>query len=322
MIHSKITNKTNDGFKTLYKGLGQKRDITTNTSYSRNAYISQNYQICNGLYSNALAGKSVDIPIEDAFRGGREFICEDQDKLKLYKDYLKYLKIDEKIKNAMKWAKIFGSAVIIIISDDDEMSEPLILDNIKNGDIKDIIVLDRWQMYTMDINRNPLSSNFLSPHKYHVTRTSTAIHHSRVIKIDGMNTTLYDKEIMNGWGLSIYERLYKDIMNAQMSPDLLINLLIQSNVDVFHMKGFNETLQNNNDDLALKRLEYVTNGKSLFNGIALDSEDQYTNISKTFSGLDSIHDKFIELICSSAEIPKTRFMESKPQDYQMTVVEI
>lgn len=308
-IHSRIINKkTNDGFKTIYKGLGGNRDITTNTTYSRNKYITQNYQMCNGLYSNALAGKAVDIPIEDAFRGGREFTCEDQDKLELYKQYENYLNINEKIQMGMKWAKIFGSAVLIIISDDDEMSEPLILDNVKKGDIKDIVVLDRWQLYAMDINIDPLSSNFLNPSEYYVTRTSTPIHHSRVIKLDGMNTTLYDKEIMNGWGLSIYERLYKDLMNAQMSPDLLINLLIQSNLDIVHLKNFNETLINNNDELAMKRLEYAMQGKSIFNGIALDAEDQYTNIAKSFSGLDSVHDKFIDLLSASAEIPKTRYM--------------
>lgn len=307
-IHSRMINKTNDGFKTVYKGLGGQRDITTNTSYSRNPYISQNYQMCNGLYSNALAGKAVDIPVEDAFRGGREFVCEEQDKLNLYEQYLDYLKINEKIEMGMKWGKVFGSAVLIIISDDDEMSEPLILDNVKKGDIKDVIVLDRWQLYAMDVNRNPLSSNFLEASEYYVTRSSTPIHHTRVIKLDGLNTTLYDKEVMNGWGLSIYERLYKDLMNAQMSPDLLINLLIQSNLDVVHLKNFNETLVNNNDELALKRLQYAMQGKSIFNGLALDADDQYTNIAKSFSGLDSVHDKFIDLLSAAAEIPKTRYM--------------
>ena len=66
-VHGRITNKTRDGFKNVYKNIGGKRDMTTNTAYIRNPYLSLNYQTCNGLYSNSLAGKAVDIPTEDAF---------------------------------------------------------------------------------------------------------------------------------------------------------------------------------------------------------------------------------------------------------------
>lgn len=300
--------RTSDGFSNVYKSLGQKKDVNSNTFYSRNTYITQNYMMMNALYSNPFGGKAVDIPVEDAFRGGRTFNAENQDKLHEYEEHLIKVNLDEKIEKAMKWAKIFGSAVIIIVSNDDEMSEPLVLDNLKQGDIQDLIVLDRWQLYSMDINRNPMNSNFLDPEYYYVTRTSTAIHHSRVIKIDGLTTTLYDKEVLNGWGLSVYERFYRSMQNAQMSPDLLINLLVQSNLDVYHIEGLNDALVNGNDDLAIKRIEVAQQGKSILNGVALDSKDQYSNISKSFSGLDSVHDKFIELLCGSVEIPKTRFM--------------
>jgi len=308
-INSRITNtKTIDGFKNIHKNIGGNRDVTTNTVFKRNPYLSLNYYTCNSLYSNSLAGKAVDIPTEDAFRGGREFECEDTEKLEVYQEFLVDIKLEEKLQNLMKWGKVFGSAVAIIISDDDEMSEPLVVDNLKQGDVKDIVILDRWQLYTMDINRNPLSSKFLEPYYYRVTRTSTAIHHTRVIKLDGLNTTIYDKEVMNGWGLSVYERLYKELMNAQLSPDLLINLLVQSNLDVFHIDNLNDSIDVGNDNFAIQRLQAIMDGKSLMNGIALDKEDTYTNISKSFAGLGEVHDKFIELLCSSADIPKTRFM--------------
>jgi len=308
-LHSRITNnRTTDGFKNIHKSIGSNRDVTTNTAFKRNPYLSLNYYTCNSLYSNSLAGKAVDIPIEDAFRGGREFECEDTEKLEEYQEHLTYIKLDEKLQNLMKWGKVFGSAVAIIISDDDEMSEPLVVENIKQGDVKDIVILDRWQMFAMDVNRNPLSSKFLEPYYYNVTKTSTPIHHSRVIKLDGLSTTIYDKEIMNGWGLSVYERLYKELMNAQLSPDLLINLLVQSNLDVFHIENLNTTIEDGNDDFAIKRLQAIMDGKSIMNGFALDKEDTYTNISKSFAGLGEVHDKFIELLCSSADIPKTRFM--------------
>ena len=90
------------------------------------------------------------------FRGGREFEYEDTEKIEEYEEFLEEIGLNEKLQNLMKWSKVFGSAVAIIISDDDEMSEPLIVDNLKQGDVRDIVILDRWQLYAMDINRKPI----------------------------------------------------------------------------------------------------------------------------------------------------------------------
>lgn len=306
--HFGKSRMTTDGFNNVYRNLGSNRDITTNTFYTRNPYITLNYQMLNGLYTNWIGGKAVDIPVEDAFKGGRQFNCEDTEALEQYKKYLKKIKLDTKIEMALKWAKIFGTAVIIVISNDDEMQNPLIKENIRLNDVKDLIVMDRWQLYSTEINRNPMSSNYLQPEYYYVSRTSTPIHHSRVFRFDGLDTTLYDKEMMNGWSLSVYERVYKTFQNAQMSPDLLINLLVQSNIDVFGIDGLNDNLSTENDEFVIKRLNAVMTGKSLFNGVTLDKNDTYTNVTKSFGGLGEVHNIFMDLVCGAVDIPKTRFM--------------
>lgn len=306
--HFGKSRMTTDGFNNVYRNLGSNRDITTNTFYARNPYITLNYQILNGLYTNWIGGKAVDIPVEDALKGGRQFNCEDTEALELYKKYLKKIKLDSKIEMALKWAKIFGTAVIIVISNDDEMQNPLIKENIRLNDVKDLVVMDRWQLYSTEINRNPMSSNYLQPEYYYVSRTSTPIHHSRVFRFDGLDTTLYDKEMMNGWSLSVYERVYKTFQNAQMSPDLLINLLVQSNIDVFGIDGLNDNLSTENDEFVIKRLNAVMTGKSLFNGVTLDKNDTYTNVTKSFGGLGEVHNIFMDLVCGAVDIPKTRFM--------------
>lgn len=39
--------------------IGSEKDITTNTTYTRKPYITQNYQMLNGLYTNWIGGKAV-----------------------------------------------------------------------------------------------------------------------------------------------------------------------------------------------------------------------------------------------------------------------
>lgn len=298
---------TLDGLNNVYKSIGSQKDITTNTYYTRNPYISQNAQMVNGLYSHWMGGKAVDIPTQDAFKGGRKFICEDTAKLDEYLSYLDKNNIDKKIKELMTWSKIFGTAIAIIISDDDVMSNPLVIENIKQGDIKNIIILDRWQVYSTELNQDMLSDNYLKPEYYQLSKTAEKIHYSRVIRLDALNTTLQDKELLGGWGLSIFEKFYKEIQNAQLSPDILVNLIAQSNLDVYKLQDLNDTLVSD-DSLITKRVQYAQMGKSIFNGVLLDKEDDYINISKSFAGLDSVHNVLIDLMCGAVDIPKTRFM--------------
>lgn len=42
---------TNDVFTNIYKALGSEKDITTNTTYAHNPYITQNYQMLIGRHS-------------------------------------------------------------------------------------------------------------------------------------------------------------------------------------------------------------------------------------------------------------------------------
>lgn len=309
-VHNRMINKkTSDGWNNVYKGIGQKRDITTSTSYQFTQLKSILRNELNALYTkNWIAAKAVDIPIDDATKDKREIQIENPNDLEVYKLALNAFNVDGKIKDLFKWSKVFGSAVIVIVSDDAKMSEPFNVEMMKKGNLKNIAVLDRFDIEIVNIDKNPLSPRYLMPESYCINQSSEVIHYTRVIQIDGVNTTNYNRELLNGFGLSLYEKIIPEIMNATLSPQLMINLLTQSNIDVFKIAGLNDALTDGNDDLVMKRLETIMTGKSIFNGISLDKEDEYTNISKTFAGLKDINTEFYQVVCGAVDIPYSRFM--------------
>ena len=309
-VHSKLTNKkTNDGWNNVYRGLGGDRDVTTTSQHVTGSLKSFMRHELNSLYTtNWVAAKAVDIPIEDALKDDREFECEDADKLLTFTDTLEDMAIDNKIAKLSKWARVFGSAIMIFVTNDAEMDKPFYINQMKQGDLKNILVFDRWDVVSSQLDRDPLSPRYLKPDFYQLTKDSGKIHHSRVIQFDGEDTTNYNREILQGFGLSRYERLYDTIMRASMSPQLLINLLTQSNQDVFKIQGLNSNFEEGEDSLVLKRLKAIQQGKSIFNGIALDAEDDYTNIAKNFSGLAELNTEFYQVISGAADIPFSRFM--------------
>ena len=307
-IHRAITNKkTTDGFENVFRGLGQGRDITSNARFKTNRLISTVWQELDDLYtSNWIASKAIDIPVDDALKDDRIFQSEESEKLEAFKNALEDFDIDNKIAQALKWSRVFGSAFLILVTDDDTMDRPLNIKRVKN--LSNIAVLDRFDVYADALERNPLSPRYLEPEYYMLTKQGAKIHHTRVIKIDGVVTTNNRKEQLGGYGLSLFERIFKTILNADASPTLLINLLEQSNIDVFKILGLNEALSNDEDSLVLKRLQTIMTGKSVFNGVALDAEDGYENITKNFAGLGDINKEFYQIVAGAAEIPFSRFM--------------
>lgn len=302
--------KTFDGFMNVVKGIGSDKDITSDTGYYHK-YRTLLQKTMNDLYStNWAAAKCVNIPIDDAFREEREFQCEDAEALEEFKKECKRLDIDNKIKTAMKWADVFGGAVIIINSKDDELSEPLDLNNFSQGDLVSLTVLDRWDIYPQQLQtQNPLRSDYLEAQYYTLSKSGGLIHNSRVIKFNGENTTNYNKQLMQGFGISKYEKLYQSIMNSTMSPDLLINLLTQSNLDVYKVEGLKENLlEDGGDDLLIKRFNTVNKAKSVLNSVLIDKEDDYINIAKNFAGLSEVNKQFYQVLSGAADIPFNRFM--------------
>lgn len=298
-----------DGWNNTLKKIGESRDLTTNTNYTYQQLKTILRQELNAIYTkNWLAGKIVNIPVDDALKDKRILQCEDSDKLEILEKMYKKYHINDKLKHLFKWSKVFGSAVLIFITNDDEMDKPLLIHSLKKDCLKNIVVLDRFDVNSINLDSDPLSARYLKPEYYSLNGSSQHIHHSRVIQIDGCDTTNWNRQLLNGFGLSIFENAMTEIMNATLSPQLLINLIAQSNVDVFKIAGLNDSLSEDDDDLIAKRLEVVMECKSIFNGIALDKEDDYTNVTKSFAGLSEINSSFYQIVAGVFDIPYTRLM--------------
>jgi len=299
----------NDGWYNVLNGIGESRDITTNTNYNMNNLKSLIRNELNSLYTkNWVATKVVDIPVDDALKSERIYQCEDFERLEIFKECLNHYHIDKKISQLFKWAKVFGSALIVFVTNDDELDKPLMIDSLKENCLKNIIVLDRFDTNSVEIDRNPLSKRYLKPSYYRLNGTSQLIHHSRCVQIDGCETTNWNRDLLAGFGLSIFENSSQELMNATLSPQLLINLVAQSNLDVFKINGLNEALTDKNDDLIIKRLEVIMQSKSIFKGTALDKEDDYINVTKSFAGLNEINTGFMQTVAGVYDIPYTRLM--------------
>jgi phage-related protein (TIGR01555 family) len=312
-----ITTFVKDGFKNIMKGLGTSKDPRTLNIYQAGMRITQ--VTANNLYVyNWLAAKVVDIPIDDATRKWRNLLISDADKKKEIEAALKEFDVKGKINTAFKWARIFGGAVILVIIENDDPEEPLVVENIKTDSLKNFIVLDRYNIYPDQINRNILSSNFGNPEYYTVARDGQRIHHSRLYKLNGVLSTIMELEQQNYWGNSIFTTLFEPVSDSQIVSQSISNLIYESNVDVYRINGLNALVAEGQDELVVKRLKLAHEMKSVINGIALDKEDEYDKKANTFATLPDIDDRFVQKVSGASNIPVTKLVGISPSGMNAT----
>lgn len=294
-----------DGWTNVQRGLGMGRDVKMQTYYQPGALRSNLQAELEALYTQSWLGrKVVDIPVDDAMRNGVIIEHDDPAVVEAVEKRMLELKIDKKIDSIAKWARVYGSSVMVLVSGDDDIANP---PRIGMGDISNFATLDRFEVSAMQLNQNPLSKDYLRPDSYMIGK-SGVVNKERVFQMNGTETTNWTKQKLNGWGLSVYETGFNSIQTSQTSTELINNLLYQSNIDVYKINGLNEALSTGQDSLVMKRIEVAQGMKSILNGIALDSLDDYVNMAKNFSGLSEINLGMLSIVAGAFDIPLTRLL--------------
>jgi len=315
----KAKKRISDGFKNILKGLGTSKDARTRNDFQRGLRVTQ--KLANDLYTyNWICGKAVDAPVEDAVQSWRTLLIEDPERKEEVEKVMKDFQLKGSIETALKWARAFGGSVIIPIIDGEDQKEPLEIERIREGSLKNLVVLDRYNIYPDEINRNILSSNFGKPEFYTVVRSGQLIHHSRVVRFDGVKSTLMELEMENYWGLSIFTRLWEAVSDSQIVSQSISNLVFESNVDVYRISGLHSLVAEGHDDVVKKRLQIAHEMKSIINGIALDKNDEYDKKTNTFANLPELDDRFMYKVAGAIPMPITRLIGREPAGLNATGV--
>ena len=108
----------------------------------------------------------------------------------------------QKFIEGRKWGRLFGGALgVIIIDGDNDLSKPLILENVQPDSYKGMIVVDRWSGMSPSSDlitdrNNP--SEYGLPVSYQIyteASESILVHHSRCLRFVGRDLPLFERQI-------------------------------------------------------------------------------------------------------------------------------
>lgn len=239
------------------------------------------------------------------------------------------LGIKAKLIEAIIWARLYGgSAALMVIDGEENLEEPLNLDNIMAGQFKGLIVLDRWsgiypQLETIsDIN----SPDFGLPKYYVIQESETGakgvrIHHSRILRFIGDPLPLWEKMAESYWGASVVERIFEELKKRDNTSANIASLVFLSSLRVLKMQDYGQVLSLTNSksqrDLwnTLQAQNILMNNMGLY---VLDKDDDFQVFQQSFNGLDDIYEKFMLDIAGAANIPATRLYGRSPAGMNST----
>lgn len=255
-----------------------------------------------------LAARVVDMPADAAISRSIEIQGDQDDAIS---NEIERLKILPALADMVRWSRFFGGAVMVLLTDDGaRLSEPLEPSRITR--IDEVRVFDLSQISpTANRYSDPTKPNYGCYSSYRLNIGTIAgsldsqveIHESRLLFMGGDSLPERLKNGLHWIGRSAVRSVYPKIRDYQKSLMWASLILERKQQAVHKMKGLALAIDNGLEPVIRERINLVERGRSLLNGVAVDSEDDYNILNADLGGIVDVLDEFKVAISADVNIP-------------------
>lgn len=263
-------------------------------------------QLTNTYKSNGFAKLAVDLPVSDAFRDGGfelESATASPDDLLEIRNKMDSAGDIEAIKQCLRWGRLYGGGCLLV-NTKQKSDTPFNPETIANEALE-FIAVDRWQCVA-NASSLQLADSF-SIVDNSVSDELLVYDKSRVQTYTGEVQPYYLRNMLNGWGASVYEGIIPQLTQYIKANNVVLELLDEAKIDILKIFNLSNLLITKKGERAVrKRVEIFAQQKNYKNMGVMDSQDDYEQKTMTFSGLKDMLEKIFLLICSSLRIPYSK----------------
>ena len=320
-----------DGYVNLLNKYGTNQDNSEAYKFEREPVIPD--MQLTGLYEgNGLFSKIIDTPAEEALKHGFDLNLKSDEVNAFVEDTLDDLEWEEKAATAIKWARLYGGALIVMLIDDGRgLEEPVDWEHIRSIDElrvyeRSIVQPDYASLYQQDYGGKGVGnrvSKFGQPEYYYVSSIygSFKVHESRCLVFrNGVLPEQTSNATYLFWGMPEYVRIRRALRETVTAHTDSVKLLERSVQAIYSMKGLASLLTTDDgENQVLKRLQLVDTSRGLLNSIAIDSEgEQYDFKTFQFSGVKDVIDATCNMLSALTNIPQTILFGRSPAGMNAT----
>ena len=264
--------------------------------------------LANIYKANGFIKMAVDMPVDDAFRGGGfefESGTLEAEELEELNEKVKELDL-ETIKQVARWGRLFGGGVLLCETGQ-HLDTPFNPETIYNKEIK-FFACDRWQCY-------PLASSLYLAKTFVLQDLSLRENGGIIAEVDKSRLQVFTGEVqpyyirnqLQGWGISLLECIIPQLNQYLKANRVILELLDEAKIDILKIFGLADNLMSVDGESAVKRrVSIFATQKNYKNVGVMDTQDDYDQKTMQFGGIDRLLEKIFLLICSSIRIPYSK----------------
>ena len=303
-------------------GIGADNALTTST-YGYNP-ITRNRTQLEWIHRGSwLGGVAVDLVADDMTRAGVDFKTQmDPGDQEVIEHEAINLDIWGKTNEVIKWGRLYGGAIGVLLIDGQDFKTPLRLETVSKGQFRGLIPFDRWQL-------EPSLSDLVTemgPHlglpKYYKIQSNAGalmgvtIHHSRVaFRMEGTQLPWQQRMTENLWGTSVIERLYDRMIAFDSASTGAAQLVHKSYLRTLKIEGFRDIVSAGGAPMngVLAYTEMMRRFQGIEGITLLDAADEFeAQGHSAFSGLGDALMQFGQQLSGALQIPLVRLFGQSP----------
>lgn len=314
-----------DGFDNfaLKLGLGQDNQLAKG-GYVNNGYQTRDQAGLEDMYrSSWVVDRMVNVVAEDMIRGGFDVQGDFPDGRpdELMRE-LRRTGVPGRLSDAIKWSRLYGGALAVILIEGDDLAEPLIPERVDRGSFRGLYVLDRWQVTPSQERIAELGPMLGYPAFYRINTpeyqvAGDCIHHSRAIRFVGVELSYQQRQNEEWWGGSVVDRAYDRILALDSATQGAANLLYKSFLRIIGVDRLREVLAMGGkaETALVKMFDLIRQFQSNEGITLLDKNDTFTTAGYSFAGLYDAIQAFAEQIAGATGIPLVRLLGQSPKGF-------
>ncbi len=312
-----------DGYKNMMTRYGTQQDSSMAYTYSVDDVIPDT-DLTDQYIGNGLFAKIIDAPAEEAVKHGYDFKLNAPDVEDFISDELDRLDWEEAAATAIKWTRLYGGAIIVMLVDDGcDLDEPLDWDNVK--EIEELIVYERAvvqpdqsSLYITDsMNEKRYGSKFRRPEFYTINSQygSFKVHESRCLIFQ--NGKFPENGLYSAYrhfGVPEFLRIKEALQNTIVSHGLGPKMLERCVQAIYKLKNLSSLLAaDRGEEKVLERLTLIDLARGLLNSLVIDADgEDYDFKSMSLAGVKDIIDTTCNMLSAVTNIPQTILFGRSP----------
>lgn len=317
-----------DGWGNLFTGLGTQADKRKSTRAVPTGFF--NDAELEIIYADDGLGASiVDMLPDDMMKQGWHYTFENEKEgfekySKVYSEVFKNIRVNDKINKALKWARLYGGALILLgVYDGEPLETPLNFNKIKSFENLKIIPRNNVMYGTMEFQMDETQPRYGQVEYYPVCFytgrqfNTVRVHYSRVIELHGIEIPSSEASIIpmefRYWGISVLQRVQDRLKDLGASFGSLSNLLHELTIGKYKYKDLADIMASEDGEkLVQNRLQIMDLMKSTFHSVIMDENEDFIRDTISFGGVSDVLYQFMMMTSASSRYPMTKLFGISP----------